>query len=264
VNGGLPSKQLVVSVGISTTSYAEVVEICSRWAAERKTSAAPPGHYVCITSVHGIMLAKEDPQVARYLNEADIATPDGMPVVWALRSFGYRKQERVYGPALMLEICRCAAAQGHRIFLYGARDETLSALKERLTERFPDLQIAGVYAPPFGEMAPEEDQAVQLRIRDSNADIVFVGISTPKQERWMYEHRYSFPGVTLIGVGAAFDFHAGRVRQAPAWMQRSGLEWLFRLLTEPARLWRRYLLTTPKFLPLWAKQKWFQSHRGAF
>jgi len=208
------------------------------------------------------MLARKDPQIARYLNAADIATPDGMPVVWALRSFGYPNQQRVYGPSLMLEICRRAAALGHRVFFYGAREETLAALKQRLKQRFPDLSIAGSYAPPFRALTSQEEEDVQRRIRESNADIVFVGISTPKQERWMYEHRHSFPGVTLIGVGAAFDIHAGHLRQAPAWMQRRGLEWLFRLSVEPRRLWRRYLLTTPLFLPLWAKQRWFSSHRA--
>lgn len=261
MSGGVPEKQWVVSVGISTTSYAEVADLCSRWAAERKTSLSPQARYICVTSVHGIILAKKDPEIARFLNHADIATPDGMPVVWALRSFGYRNQQRVYGPTLMLEICRRAAALGHRIFLYGGRDETLFALKERLNKRFPDLRIAGAYSPPFRDLTPEEENIIESRIRESDADIVFVGISTPKQERWMHEHRDSFPGVTLIGVGAAFDFHAGRVRQAPGWMQRNGLEWLFRLVTEPVRLWKRYLLTTPQFLPLWAKQKWLTSRR---
>lgn len=233
-----------------------------RWAGERKASAAAHSHYICVTSVHGVILARKDPQVARFLNEADIATPDGMPVVWALRSFGYPNQQRVYGPTLMLEICRRAAAQRHRLFLYGGREETLQLLSDRLIERFPGLQIAGTYSPPFRELTEEEETAIAARIRDSDADIVFVGISTPKQERWMYEHRRAFPGVTLIGVGAAFDFHAGRVRQAPGWMQSRGLEWLFRLTMEPARLWRRYLLTTPQFLPLWLKQRWLMSRRS--
>ncbi len=252
----MPKKHLVVSVDISTTSYAEVGSIVSRWATDRATAVAAHAHYICVTSVHGIMLAREDASVAQAINNADIATPDGMPVVWALRSFGYRHQQRVYGPTLMLRICERAALDGHRIFLYGGREETLAELQRRLPQRFARLQIAGAYSPPFRQLSAEEDKAVQTRILESAADIVFVGISTPKQERWMYEHRESFPGLTLIGVGAAFDFHAGRIRQAPLWMQRNGLEWLFRLLVEPARLWRRYLLTTPRFLPLWAKQKW--------
>jgi len=205
--------------------------------------------------VHGVILAQDDPRIASILNEADIATPDGMPLVWALRSFGAKNQQRVYGPTLMLEICRDAAAAGHRIFLYGGRVETLPILVARLREQFPGLSIIGTYSPPFRPLTPEEDADVIGRIRAADPDILFVGISTPKQEEWMSAHRDQFPGLTMVGVGAAFDFHAGRTRQAPGWMQRNGLEWLFRLAVEPARLWKRYLLVTPRFLPLWAMQK---------
>ena len=258
----LPEKQLVLNVGVSKTSYGEVVALCSEWIAEAKISKPLAARYVCVTSVHGIVMAQDDPAFCAILNAADVVTPDGMPVVWALRSFGSRQQQRVYGPTLMLDICREAARRGHRIFLYGGRPDSLSALIDSLRERFPNLPIAGSYSPPFRPLSESEDQAIQQQIRSSRADIVFVGISTPKQERWMFEHRDAFPGSILIGVGAAFDFHAGRTRQAPAWMQRNGLEWLFRLMTEPARLWRRYLLVTPRFLPLWAKQKW-RSRRGS-
>jgi N-acetylglucosaminyldiphosphoundecaprenol N-acetyl-beta-D-mannosaminyltransferase len=201
------------------------------------------------------MMAQDDRKVAQILNDADVATPDGMPVVWALRSFGCRKQQRVYGPTLMLEICRRAAETGQRIFLYGGREDTLPLLISRLQNQFPRLLIAGSYSPPFRPLTEAEEEDVQYHINSSDADIVFVGISTPKQEKWMHEHRHCFSGVTMIGVGAAFDFHAGRTKQAPGWMQRRGLEWLFRLLMEPARLWKRYLLITPRFLPLWAMQK---------
>jgi N-acetylglucosaminyldiphosphoundecaprenol N-acetyl-beta-D-mannosaminyltransferase len=251
----LPAKQFVVSVGISKTSYAEVVELCRRWAIERKVRADAPGHYVCVTSVHGVILAKDDPSVAEMINSADIATPDGMPVVWALRSFGNRDQQRVYGPTLMLELCGDAAQYGHRIFLYGGHSEVLPLLEERLKQRFPALQIAGSYSPPFRPLSEQEDQSIQETIRGTGADLIFVGISTPMQERWMFEHRHAFPGATMIGVGAAFDFHAGRRPQAPAWMQRFGLEWLFRLASEPRRLWQRYLLVTPRFVPLWLVQR---------
>jgi N-acetylglucosaminyldiphosphoundecaprenol N-acetyl-beta-D-mannosaminyltransferase len=201
------------------------------------------------------MLAHGDAQFAKILNEADIATPDGMPVVWALRSFGAETQQRVYGPTLMLELCCRAAKSGLRIFLYGGRPATLPLLEASLHARFPELLIAGSYSPPFRPLTDTEEEQIVALIRRSEADIVFVGIGSPKQEIWMYQHRGCFPGVTLIGVGAAFDFHAGRIRQAPGWMQRAGLEWFFRLLIEPARLWRRYLLITPRFLPLWAMQK---------
>ena len=251
----LPPKQFVVSAGISKTSYAEVVALCQQWAAEHAANPEAPGHYICVTSVHGIILAKDDPSFAEVLNSADIATPDGMPVVWALRSFGGTGQQRVYGPTLMLHLCRNAAEHGHRIFLYGGRAEVLPLLETRLQQQFPALRIAGSYSPPFRPLTPDEDRQVQGAICDSGADLVFVGISTPKQERWMFEHRHAFGGVTMIGVGAAFDFHAGCTPQAPPWMQRLGLEWFFRLSTEPKRLWRRYLLLTPRFLPLWLMQR---------
>jgi N-acetylglucosaminyldiphosphoundecaprenol N-acetyl-beta-D-mannosaminyltransferase len=251
----IPEKQLVVSAGISKTSYSEVVELCASWAAIRKTGTADSAQYICVASVHGIMVARDDPEFAKILNEADIATPDGMPVVWALRSFGASGQQRVYGPTLMLRICARAAQSGLRIFLHGGREETLPILETRLRGRFPGLTIAGSYSPPFRALTAAEEDYVTNRIWESDADIVFVGIGTPKQERWMYQHRMSFPGMTLIGVGAAFDFHSGRTRQAPPWIQRTGLEWLFRLGAEPLRLWKRYLLITPRFLPLWAIQK---------
>jgi N-acetylglucosaminyldiphosphoundecaprenol N-acetyl-beta-D-mannosaminyltransferase len=258
----LPEKQLVVSVGISKTSYQQVLELCRRWVSERKTSHATEARYICVTSVHGIIMAHDDPEIARVFNEADIATPDGMPVVWALRSFGSRNQPRVYGPTLMLEICKQAAERGHRIFLYGGRSDTLPVLVANLRRRFPLLEIAGFYSPPFRSLSESEDQQIQQQIRESDADIVFVGIGAPKQEKWMHAHRRSLPGVILVGVGAAFDFHAGRTPQAPAWIQRNGLEWLFRLAMEPARLWERYLLVSPRFLPLWARQRWRSSRSG--
>lgn len=250
----LPPKQLIASVGVSKTDYEQVVEICRQWALEKK-HGGQSGHYICVTSVHGIVTAEDDPEFARILNNADIVTPDGMPIVWALRSFGSPRQQRVYGPTLMLDLCRSAAAHGHRIFLYGGREETLQVLAHRLRQQFPELVIADAYAPPFRPLTPAEKHEVRRRILHSGSDLVFVGISTPKQERWMYENRDFLPGVTLVGVGAAFDFHAGRTRQAPAFMQRNGLEWLFRLAMEPARLWRRYLLITPRFVPLIFKQK---------
>lgn len=252
----LPQKQHIVGIGISRTSYKEVVELTHLWAKQRKAGQSHTiARYVCVTSVHGVIMAQDDARVATILNEADLVTPDGMPIVWAMRSFGHRGQQRVYGPTLMLEICRKAALEGIRIFLYGGRDETLPILRHELHSRFPGLRIVGAYSPPFRPLTAEEELDVRRRITESGADIVFVGISTPKQEQWMYDHRQYFPGVTLIGVGAAFDFHAGRTKQAPAWMQRNGLEWLFRLTMEPARLWKRYLLITPRFLPLWAMQR---------
>jgi N-acetylglucosaminyldiphosphoundecaprenol N-acetyl-beta-D-mannosaminyltransferase len=251
----LPEKQMIAGVGVSKTSYQEIVELCRQWSEQRRSASVPRARYICVASVHGVILSQDDHEVAKILNEADIVTPDGMPLVWAIRSFGWKPQQRVYGPTLMLEICCQASQTGQRIFLYGGREDTLPELIDRLVTRFPTLQIAGAYSPPFRALTPEEDEHVQRLINAADPDVIFVGISTPKQEMWMYAHRPCFPGVIMIGVGAAFDFHAGRTRQAPAWIQRNGFEWLFRLAVEPTRLWRRYLLITPRFLPLWAMQK---------
>lgn len=253
----LPRKYTVVGVSISNTQYDDVLSICRDWVAIRHTGNHHnlPSRYICVTSVHGIMTARHDPFVRAILNAADIATPDGMPVVWALRSFGLSNQERVYGPNLMIRLCEQAARCQHRVFLYGGTEETLTSLERRLQERCPGLRVVGRYAPPFRPLTIAEDLQVKKGISAADPDLIFVGISTPKQETWMWEHRFDFRGSVMVGVGAAFDFHAGRVSQAPPWMQRSGLEWFFRLTREPRRLWKRYVLVTPLFLPLWALQK---------
>ena len=251
-----PRKYNIVGVNISGTSYAEVTNICSAWMAKPDPDRA---RYICITSVHGIISSRQEPWVRDVLNAADIATPDGMPVVWALRSFGAREQQRVYGPTLMLHLCRMAAEQGHGIYLYGGTEDRLELLRRKLTQKIPGLRIVGSYAPPFRPLTEQEDAAVKADILESGARLVFIGISTPKQDKWMFDHRSELPGVVMVGVGAAFDFHAGHVKQAPAWMQRAGLEWLFRLAAEPRRLWKRYILITPRFLPLWALQ-WIAFH----
>ena len=250
-----PAKQNVCGVNISATNYGQVVDCCSHWIEEKRQSdTSGPSRYICVTSVHGVMEARQDGELRGILNNADIATPDGMPVVWALRSFGRRGQQRVYGPTLMLKLCERAATNGHKLFLYGSTPEVIQGLTEKLTTLYPAIRIVGTYSPPFRALTAEEEADIQARIRESNADLVFVGISTPKQERWMARQQQRLDGVIMIGVGAAFDFHAGRVKQAPKWMQDRGLEWLFRLVSEPRRLWRRYILITPRFLPLWAMQ----------
>jgi N-acetylglucosaminyldiphosphoundecaprenol N-acetyl-beta-D-mannosaminyltransferase len=248
-------KQDVLDVHVSTTSYDDLCEACSHWISLRRAGqGGPHARYLCFLSVHGIISARDDGRIKTMMNSADIVAPDGMPVVWALRSFGFPRQQRVYGPTAMLRLCADAALRGHRIFLYGGTEESLQRLTARLQSKFPALQIAGAWSPPFRPLTAEEDEFITRRILQSGADLVFVGISTPKQEDWMYRHRDRLPGVVLAGVGAAFDFHAGKVRQAPPWMQKRGLEWLYRLTAEPRRLWRRYLLVTPRFLPLWAFQ----------
>lgn len=259
----MPQKYRVLEVGISSTSYAEVVDLCDGWIQAKRTgNGGDAAKYICITSVHGVITARDDREVRRILSDADVVTPDGMPLVWALRSLGIKNQQRVYGPTLMLQLCKAAAIRGHKVFLYGATEGCLSDLSRSLQMRYPGLIIAGTYSPPFRPLTSDEDRQIQALIANSGADLIFVGISTPKQEHWMDAHRLSFPGAVMIGVGAAFDFHAGRVRQAPGWMQQKGLEWLFRLLMEPVRLWRRYLLVTPRFVPLWMIQRLRMSRRA--
>jgi N-acetylglucosaminyldiphosphoundecaprenol N-acetyl-beta-D-mannosaminyltransferase len=251
----MPLRQNVLGVNISTTSYEDVAETCAQWITQRVTDPCAPSRYVCIAAVQSVMEARRHTAIRTILNEADIVTPDGMPLVWALRSFGARQQERVYGPTLMLRLCAQAEQKGHRIFLYGGQAQTLDSLRRNLLRQFPKLILAGSYLPPFRPLTEEEEQEASAAIRRASPDLVFVGIGTPKQELWMAQHKTSFPGVVMLGVGAAFDFHAGRVRQAPAWMQALGLEWFYRLTQEPARLWKRYILVTPWFIPFWVMQK---------
>jgi N-acetylglucosaminyldiphosphoundecaprenol N-acetyl-beta-D-mannosaminyltransferase len=204
--------------------------------------------YVCVTGVHGIMECRRDPRLLAIHNNAGMVAPDGMPLVYLCRLAGFEKSGRVYGPDLMDEICRQSLGSGYRHFLYGTTPETLTELSKRLSLKYPGLEIAGSYAPPFRPLSDEESLEIAARINETNADIVWVGLSTPKQERWMAAHRSLLEAPVLIGVGAAFDFHAGKVRQAPRWIQPLCLEWLFRLAVEPRRLWRRYLYNNPRFL----------------
>lgn len=204
--------------------------------------------YVCVTGVHGVMESLRDPDLQAIHNRAGLVTPDGMPLVWLGRLAGYRHMTRVYGPDLMLAACERSLDAGYRHFFYGGGEGVADLLAERLQARFPGLQVAGTYCPPFRPLTPAEDQALLERIEDVKADIVWVGLSTPKQERFMAAHVGHLSAPVMIGVGAAFDFHAGLKRQAPRWMQRSGLEWLFRLVTEPRRLWKRYLVNHPLFV----------------
>lgn len=211
-------------------------------------------HYVCVTSVHGVIESQGDETLRHIHNTAGLVTPDGMPLVWVCRLMGFRHVDRVYGPDLMLTLCERSAQQGYRHFFYGGAPGVAEKLAARLQSRFPGLNVVGSYSPPFRPLTAEEDEAVVKRINAVAPDICWVGISTPKQERWIQAHVGELGASTLIGVGAAFDFHAGVKKQAPRWMQRSGTEWLFRLLMEPRRLWRRYLTSNPRFLWLILRQ----------
>jgi N-acetylglucosaminyldiphosphoundecaprenol N-acetyl-beta-D-mannosaminyltransferase len=233
----------VLGVGISVTSIDDAVERISSWIenGERK--------YVCCTSVNGVLASQEDGAVRRAQNESGLTVPDGTPMVWAGRAAGAKQISRVYGPDLMDRVCELASKRGWRSFLYGGAPGVPEELRDRLVERFPGLQIVGTYSPPFRPLTAAESEEVTRVISASGAELVWVGISTPKQELWMAEHVNRLdPPVVLVGVGAAFDIHSGRVRRPPKWMGPLGLYWLYRLLQEPRRLWRRYLVGNARFL----------------
>jgi len=202
---------------------------------------------VCACNVDMLVHGRRNPDFAAVLADADLVLPDGMPLVWMLRAFGLGRSERVAGPDLMLELCAAAAARRVPVGFYGGRQEVLQRCADRLVERFPGLQVAIALSPPFRPLSPEEEACIRDEILASGARLLFVALGCPKQERWMHRHRPMLP-FPMIGVGAAVDFHAGAVRRAPFWVQRAGLEWLYRLAAEPRRLWRRYLVGNLLFL----------------
>jgi N-acetylglucosaminyldiphosphoundecaprenol N-acetyl-beta-D-mannosaminyltransferase len=235
----------LLGVRVSALNLGTAVDAIQRAISRRQRS------YVCVCGAHGLVDCQSDPELKAVFNAATLVTPDGMPLVWELRRRGHDRAGRVYGPDLMLELFR----RGHRHYLYGATDATLDLLQERLAARFPQARIVGRFAPPFRPLTPDEETDIARRINATGADIVWVGIGAPKQERWMARMRDRLQPPVLIGVGAAFDFHAGLQPQAPGWMQRAGLEWAFRLRTEPRRLWRRYLRVVPGYMALLALQR---------
>lgn len=212
-----------------------------QWAKARQS------RYVCLCNVHGVVTALAQSKLRKAINGADMATPDGKPIAFALALQGFQRQPRISGPDLMLKCCERAAESGVSVFLYGGTPENLTALVDKLKRSYPELKIADAYAPPFRQLSREEDDEVIRMINASGAGLVFVGLGCPKQELWMAKHKGRIHAV-MLGVGAAFDFHSGKVRRAPHWMQNLGLEWLSRLLSEPKRLWRRYLITNSLFI----------------
>jgi N-acetylglucosaminyldiphosphoundecaprenol N-acetyl-beta-D-mannosaminyltransferase len=231
----------ILGVQISAVNLPMAVRQIHDWIDRRHPN------YVCITGVHGVMESQRDEQLKRIHNAAGLVSPDGMPMVWISRLRGHSQVRRVYGPDLMLELCARGVPLGHRHFLYGGADGVAELLATNLRRRFPGIQIVGTCTPPFRPLTDDEDRQVVQMINRSGADIVWVGLSTPKQERWMAAHLGRVHAPVMIGVGAAFDFHAGLKSQAPRWMQKSGLEWFYRLCTEPRRLWKRYLTNNPLF-----------------
>jgi N-acetylglucosaminyldiphosphoundecaprenol N-acetyl-beta-D-mannosaminyltransferase len=218
--------------------------------------------YVCVAPVHTVMAAQEDAALRAAVNGSSLTVPDGQPLVWALRALGHDLPDRVYGPTLMARYCERSATTGVRMFLYGGRDvAALERLERNLVDRYPGLVIAGRHVPPFRPLSEPERDAVAAEINASGADVVWVGIGVPKQEKWMATMRPRLAAPVLVGVGAAFDFHAGLVRQAPPPLQRAGLEWAFRLAMEPGRLWKRYARYNPRFVAGFARQ--YAAHRRA-
>ena len=216
-------------------------------------SSNTKNYRVLAANVHMLMEGYDDSGFQEIINTADLVVPDGVPLVWALKALGHKEATRVYGPTLTLHVCEAAAREGVPIGLYGGTPESLLDFKAFLHHEYPGIQIACSIAPPFRPLSQEEDDAYTQEILDSGARILFVGIGCPKQEWWMYNHRERLP-LVMLGVGAAFDFHSGRVKQSPAVLQRLGLEWLFRLIMEPRRLWKRYARHNPRFVYLFAKQ----------
>ena len=206
------------------------------------------GDYVCVTGVHGVMEAQRDVELRRILNESMLTVPDGMPTVWIGHLQGHRTMARVYGPTLLLDVCRRSLDAKRTHFFFGGAPGVAEALARALSERFPGLRVVGTYTPPFRPLNAEEEAELRAQVAKAKPDFFWVGLSTPKQERFMAVHR-GMPGVgVMIGVGAAFDMHSGRTRQAPRWMQRNGLEWLFRMVQEPRRLFWRYARNNPAFI----------------
>jgi N-acetylglucosaminyldiphosphoundecaprenol N-acetyl-beta-D-mannosaminyltransferase len=200
-------------------------------------------HSIVFATLHGISEANKNSRFKTIVNSADLVVPDGMPLVWLGRLHGHSMQRRVYGPELMETFCRETGSQ-YRHFFYGGATGVAESLATRLRERF-HIVVAGTYSPPFRDLTQEEDKTLMWRIDEAAPDVLWVGLGTPKQERWMYEHRARLRVPVLLGVGAAFAINSGKLRQAPEWMRESGLEWLFRLMVEPHRLWKRYLVTIP-------------------
>lgn len=237
----------VIGAKIDAVYWGGAVATLLRWASARES------RYVCACNVHSVVTAQRDGRLAASVRGADMVVPDGAPVAWLMRKSGVDAQQRVSGPDLMWRYFAAAAVYGESIFLLGGTADTLARLKARIEATFPGLRVIGTHSPPYRTLSVEEDSALVQLLNDSGATTIWVALGCPKQEIWMAEHRDRVRSV-MIGVGAAFGFHAGTVRRAPAWMQRLSLEWLHRLLSEPRRLWRRYLTTNTLFIVAAARQ----------
>ena len=233
----------ILGLPIAMTDYAQAMDVMDGMVARRERG------YVCATAVHAVMVAQRDDEMREVLRRSTLTVPDGMPLVWAANLLGEDLSDRVYGPELMLRYCERSRDRGHRVFLYGGRDQgSLAQLALNLRLRFPGIKIVGGYSPPFRTLTEDEDRAIADQINAARPDVVWVGIGVPKQEKWMARMRDRIDAPVLAAVGAAFDFHSGRVSMAPPWMQTRGLEWTYRIAQEPRRLLPRYLIHNPRFV----------------
>jgi N-acetylglucosaminyldiphosphoundecaprenol N-acetyl-beta-D-mannosaminyltransferase len=231
----------ILGCRVDATSHDQVCEHIAKWVGDGKS------HYVSATGVHGIIESCDKAAFRETLRKADLVVPDGMPVVWCLRRVGFKNQKRVYGPDLMLHVLEEGAKRGWRIGLYGAKESTLELLKERMEARFPSLNIVYSFSPPYRALSAEETSQIRTDIGEADVQVLFVGLGAPKQDIWI-ENQLDHIACTMLAVGAAFDFHAGTLKKAPSAVQNAGLEWLFRLLMEPKRLWKRYASIVPRFI----------------
>ncbi len=241
------TSDFIVGMKVDATSYSDAASRILEWADSRCS------RYVCVATVNNVMEAWDSAEFRRVMNEADLVTPDGMPLVWGLKLLGRTGATRVYGPDLTPVVLQLAAELAIPVGFYGASPAVLNRLQEVIRARFPRLRIAYAFSPPFRPLTPKEDDEVTAAINASGARILFIGLNTPRQDFWMAAHKNRVPCV-MLGVGAAFDFLAGSKAQAPRWMMKIGMEWFFRLLTEPRRLWKRYLKHNPRFLVLFTLQ----------
>jgi N-acetylglucosaminyldiphosphoundecaprenol N-acetyl-beta-D-mannosaminyltransferase len=232
----------VLGVGVHAINMEQAVAAIDQAVRNRRKG------YVCVTGVHGVMEAQSDSVLKEILNNSLLTTPDGMPTVWVGRLRGFRHMDRVYGPDLMLEVCRLSEERGYTHFFYGGNEGIAEKLAYALRIRYPKINVVGMNTPPFRPLNPAEEKALQAQVMKTRPDFLWVGLSTPKQERFMADHIGSLDCTLMLGVGAAFDVHTGVTKDAPQWVKRAGLQWFHRLLQEPSRLWKRYLINNPKFI----------------
>jgi len=238
----IPGLVDVLGVNVSAVNMDVAVRLAENW-----IDAGQPG-YICVTGVHGVMEAQKDPEFRRILNSAAMNLPDGMPMTWVGRMRGFRHMDRVFGPDFVNSLCRLSVEHGFRNFFYGGQPGVAQLLSENLKSRFPGLQVVGTCTPPFRSLTFEEEDELMARVLHLRPHILWVGLSTPKQERFMAQYSRRFQVPLMVGVGAAFDYHTGRIRDCSPWIKRAGLQWLHRLLQDPKRLWKRYLLNNPAFI----------------